>query len=278
MARIRTKRPTGGWLVTYADLMTILVCFFVLIISYSIQDRVKMEVVAGSMRDAFGVAEQRRFAGDVRLDGTPEKRQPGNIVPTPMPSANGTTQTLSANPAAGTNGVDGGFANASDRDGQRYRETKDAIEKAILTHPLLKDQASAIRVNLVNRGLQIILVDEANEPMFELGSARPTDKAAAAIAEIARLITPLPNRIFVEGHADATGSGSYSAFDLTADRANAARRIIEQAGFPSDRIAGVSGRAAAQPLLEENPFAPENRRIEILLEPAAPLLPPDRSL
>ncbi|MGE0408525.1 MAG: flagellar motor protein MotB, partial [Amphiplicatus sp.] len=69
-------RPAGGWLITYADVMTILVCFFVLIVSYSIQDRVKMEVVAGSMRDAFGVAEERRYAGDIRLKGAPDERQP----------------------------------------------------------------------------------------------------------------------------------------------------------------------------------------------------------
>ena len=269
-------RP-GGWLVTYADLMTILVCFFVLIISYSIQDKVKMEVVAGSMRDAFGVAEQRRFAGDIALEGTPEERQPGNIRPTPTPSAAGITETLSAKPAAGSNGNDGAYEYAN-ADFQRLRQTKEAMEKAILTHPLLKDSSDAIRVTMVDDGLQVILLDSAGTPMFELGKAEPTIRASESLTALAAILTPLPNRIFIEGHADATGAGAYSPFELTAERANAARRILEAAGFPQDRIASVAGRASAEPLYPEDPYAAGNRRIEILLEPAAPLLPAERSL
>ncbi len=273
----KTKRPAGGWLITYADLMTILVCFFVLIISYSIQDQVKMEVVAGSMRDAFGVAEKRRYAGDIALDGTPEKRQPGNIRPSVSPSADATTETLTARPAAGDVGRDGAFK-APNADRRRLRETKEALEKAILTHPLLKDSADAITVNLIDDGLQLIMVDTAGAPMFALGETAPTARAKALLEETAKAIIPLPNRITIEGHADAIGVADWSPFDLTAGRANAARRILEAAGFPEDRITGVVGRGTARPLYPEDPYAEGNRRIEITLEPAAPLLPPERSL
>lgn len=278
MTRFRTKRPAGGWLITYADLMTILVCFFVLIISYSIQDQVKMEVVAGSMREAFGVAEQRRYAGDFKLEGTPEKRQPGNIRPTESPSANGITDTLTARPTAGEDGFDGAFPQASDDNRRRLKETKDALIKAILTHPLLKDSSETITINMVDDGMQIIMVDTSGAPMFDLGAIEPNAQARALLAEVAKAIIPLPNRILIEGHADATGAGGYSPFELTSARANAARRILEREGFPADRIAGVTGRAAAMPLYPEDPYADGNRRIEITLEPAAPLLPPKRSL
>ncbi len=278
MARGVSKGRTGSWLITYADLMTILVCFFVLIISYSVQDEAKMEVVAGSLREAFGVTEKRRYAGDERLDGTPEKRQPGNIRPTPMPSANGVTDTLTARPGAGDHGRDGSFVNQNADNRRRLHEAKDALEKAILTHPLLKDSADAITINLIDNGMQVILVDQAGAPMFDLGATEPTPRAQILLREIAAALNPLPNRIIIEGHADATGAGSYSSFDLTAERANAARRVLQSAGFPEDRIAGVTGRASAAPLYPENPYADANRRIEIVLEPAAPLLPPERSL
>lgn len=278
MSRFRTKRPAGGWIITYADLMTILVCFFVLIISYSIQDQVKMEVVAGSMREAFGVAEQRRYAGDFWLDGTPEQRQPGNLRPTEMPSADALNETATARPAAGSFGHDGAYRNENADNNYRLHEAKDALEKAILTHPLLKDSSKTITVNLVDDGMQVILVDTAGAPMFDLGAREPTERAKLLLEEVARAITPLPNRITIEGHADASGSAGYSSFDLTSARANAARRILENAGFPIDRIAGVSGRGAASPLYPEDPYADGNRRIEILLEPAAPLLPSERSL
>ena len=267
----------GGWLITYADLMTILVCFFVLIISYSIQDQVKMEVVAGSMRNAFGVAEQRRYAGDFELIGTPDQRQPGNIRPTPTPSANGITETLTARPAAGDDGLDGAFENENS-DFRRLRETKDALENAILTHPLMRENADAITISLVASGLQVIMVDNVGQPMFELGSATLTPRAQSLLEELATTLIPLPNRINIEGHADASGTGSYSPFQLTSDRANAARSVLENAGLPENRIRGVVGRGAATPLYPENPFADANRRIEITLEPAAPLLPSERSL
>jgi len=270
-------RRNGGWLITYADLMTILVCFFVLIVSYSIQDQVKMEVVAGSMRDAFGVAEERRYAGDFKLDGTPEERQPGNIRPTPMPSANGVTDTLTARPAAGSTGHDGAFEFAN-ADRQRFEEVKETLEKAILTHPLLKDSSEAITISLVEDGLQVVLADTTGAPMFASGAEAPTPRARLLLEETTKAIIPLANRIIIEGHADAAGTGSYSPFDLTTARANAARAIMEEAGLKPDRIAGITGRGAANPLYPEDPFAAGNRRIEILLEPAAPLLPEERSL
>ena len=272
--RANDARRTGGWLITYADLMTILVCFFVLIVSYSIQDQVKMEVVAGSIREAFGVAEKRRYAGDYALDGTPEQKQPGNIRPNPNPSANAITDTLTANPASGSHGRDGAFETADARR-RPFEDAAARIEKAILTHPLLKDQSEAVTVTLVEDGLQVVLIDADGAPMFEIGSSRLTATARAALEEVTRAITPLANRVTIEGHADATGSGRYSPFDLTAARANAAREIMEAAGLPSARIAGVAGRGAAAPLIVENPYAAGNRRIEILLEPAAPVTPDD---
>jgi len=236
-----------------------------------------MEVVAGSMREAFGVAEQRRYAGDFKLDGTPEQRQPGNIRPSVTPTANGITETLTARPAAGATGHDGAFDNANS-DYRRLRATQDALEKAILTHPLLRDASDAITITMVEDGLQVVLVDTVGRPMFETGASAPTPLATALLTELAAALAPLPNRINIEGHADATGSGAYSPFDLTTDRANAARQILQDAGFPEARILGVTGRGAAAPLYPEDPYAAANRRIEITLEPAAALLPDERSL
>ena len=276
LARSQPRRP-GSWLVTYADLMTILVCFFVLIISYSIQDQVKMEVVAGSMREAFGVAEQRRYAGDFKLDGTPEKRQPGNIAPSPTPTADALEETPTAAPAAGDDGLRGAHV-AANADRRRLLETKETFEQAILTHPLLKDSADQITITLVEDGLQIVLVEKEGAPMFALGSAALTSRAQALLEELAPALVALPNRVFIDGHADASTGGGASPFELTAARANAARVVLEREGLPAARIAGVAGRGASEPLEIEDPFAPENRRVVIRLEKAAPLLPAERSL
>jgi len=268
----RRARVSGSWLVTYADLMTLLVCFFVMIVSYSIQDKVKMQVVAGSIRDAFGMTEERRYAGDVRMQGTPEQRQPGNVAPAATPSGSGVSETL-----AGADAKARAIA-AADAERRAYAAAKKTLEHAILTHPIAREGKDAITITETEHGLQVLLVDTQGRAMFETGAAEPTPLARALLAETARALGPLANRIFIEGHADATGAGSYSPFDLTAARANAARRVMEAAGFPSDRIAGVSGRGDAAPLYPANPYLAGNRRIEITLEPAAPLLPDDSPL
>jgi chemotaxis protein MotB len=273
----RRGRRSGVWLVTYADLMTLLVCFFALIISFSVQDDAKMQVVAGSIRDAFGVTEERRYAGDIELAGAPERRQPGNLRPSETPTADGLRERLSARPFSGATGVDGAFERPS-ADARRYQEAQAALERAIRADPMLRGADTAITIEADDQGMQVVLVDTAGAPMFELGSARPTPRAEALLKDVAASLKPLPNRIYIDGHADATGAGGYSSFELTAARANAAREILESAGLTAERIAGVSGRGAAEPLYPEDPFFPGNRRIEIRLEPAAPLLPEERSL
>ncbi|MEL6507767.1 MAG: flagellar motor protein MotB [Pseudomonadota bacterium] len=275
--RVQRARRGGTWLITYADLMTILVCFFVLIVSFSIQDQVKLEVVAGSMRDAFGVAEERRFAGDVKMIGTPDQRQPGNVRPSPTPTASAITETLSANPAAGNTGHAGAYEQREDAQKLRRRVTQ-AFDRAILTHPLLKDQSDAITITLVEDGLQVVLADSDGLAMFLPGQAEPTPRARLLLTELSRILQPLPNRITIEGHADAAGQGAYSAFALTVTRADNARQILQGAGLDEARISAVTGRGADKPLYPDDPYAAGNRRIEILLEPAAPLLPPNRSL
>jgi chemotaxis protein MotB len=142
--------------------------------------------------------------------------------------------------------------------------------------PIAKDANDAVTINLTDNGLQVLLVDTAGRAMFEPGSSEPTDAARALIEETARALKPLANRVFIDAHADATGTGATSPFDLTAARANAARRIMENAGIARNRIAGVAGKGDAFPLYPEDPYAAGNRRIEITLEPAAPLLPADR--
>lgn len=270
-------RKSGAWIITYADLMTLLVCFFVLIVSFSIQDKAKMQVVAGSIREAFGVTEVRRYAGDVRLEGAPEARQPSSVTPVAAPSGQGLAETLSAKPAAGMNGAKGAYENAkSDR--RRFEAVREKLEHAILMRPIAREANDAITINLTETGLQVLIVDSEGRAMFAPGAAEPTAQAKALLEETARALTPLANRIFIDAHADASGAGAYSPFDLTAARANAARRVMERAGFPASRVAGVAGRGDAFPLYPENPYAPGNRRIEITLEPAAPLLPDKRPL
>ncbi|MFN7000374.1 MAG: flagellar motor protein MotB, partial [Elioraea tepidiphila] len=120
--------------------------------------------------------------------------------------------------------------------------------------------------------LRLQLLDAEGLSMFALGSSQPNEAARALIAKIAPVITRLGKPITIAGHTDATpfrsGSG-VTNWELSADRANAARRLLVDAGVPEARIHGVSGRADRDLLLPADPRAAANRRIAILVQRAA---------
>jgi len=125
-------------------------------------------------------------------------------------------------------------------------------------------------------GLRIQLLDADRQPMFALGGAAPNDRARALIARVSQVTARLPNPIAITGHTDATpfrGGGDRSNWDLSAERANATRRLLTEAGLPESRIRSVAGMAERDPLLVDQPNAAANRRVAITLIREAPAIP-----
>ena len=116
--------------------------------------------------------------------------------------------------------------------------------------------------------------------MFSGSSSDPLPRTQHLLNTVAKVITQLPNRISISGHTDtsAPSRSGYSNWDLSADRANAARRILEKAGVESDRIFQVAGKGDREPLYPDDPDLPANRRISITLMPEAPVMPSDYDL
>ena len=113
--------------------------------------------------------------------------------------------------------------------------------------------------------------------MFPPGHAEPYERTRLVIEQISAVIQQLPNRIIITGHTDASpldGTPGYSNWELTADRANATRRILQLHGLPADQISQVAGKADSEPLFPEDPYLPANRRVAILLLKEAPVAPP----
>jgi chemotaxis protein MotB len=129
-------------------------------------------------------------------------------------------------------------------------------------------------------GLRIQLVDQEGRAMFNGSSAEPLPRTQHLLEAVAKVIETLPNRISISGHTDTsapTHSG-YSNWELSADRANAARRILESHGVDSDRVFQVTGKAASDPLYPDDPDLPANRRVSIVLMREAPVMPADHAL
>ncbi len=162
------------------------------------------------------------------------------------------------------------------RERESFDQAAAQIREAVAADPALADLARQLRVEQTPEGLRIQLLDAERQPMFALGGAAPNERAQALLARVAQAAARLPNQVDIAGHTDATpfrGGGDRSNWDLSAERANATRRLLTEAGLPEMRIRSVSGRADREPLLPDDPTAAANRRVSITLLRQVPEAP-----
>ena len=126
-----------------------------------------------------------------------------------------------------------------------------------------------IQLDMTRDGLRIQIVDAASRPMFSSGSAAVQPYMRELLREIGAILGEVPNRLTLEGHTDATpfgaGGQGYTNWELSADRANASRRELIAGGLPEERVLRVQGLAASSPYDRQDPLAPVNRRISIIV-------------
>jgi len=149
----------------------------------------------------------------------------------------------------------------------RLKELYAKIDALITDHHLLYEYRSQIRLDLTPDGLQIQIVDDQKRPMFDLGRARVKPYMQDILRAIGSTLGEVENYISLSGHTDATpylhGETGYSNWELSADRANASRRELEAAGMPDAKLARIVGLADSDLLDPDNPRADINRRITI---------------
>jgi len=151
---------------------------------------------------------------------------------------------------------------------QQLEEAKAELEATIASIPQLKQFKDSLLVDNTPLGLRIQLVDKDGLSMFPSGGSELRLHTKRLLEVAAEIIKTLPQNISISGHTDATrfGDGSgYSNWELSADRANAARRWLQEIDIPEDRIDRVVGKAATEPLVPENPTHPSNRRLSIIM-------------
>ena len=156
-----------------------------------------------------------------------------------------------------------------------FEQARNEIRQAIAKDPQLSGLEDNIIIDMTPEGLRIQIVDQFNESMFESGSAKITDRVRNLVSMIARSIAELPNSLSISGHTDSSSynSSDYGNWELSSDRANASRRALLEAGLSPDRIDKVAGRADIDPLIADDPSNPGNRRISIVLLRETPVLP-----
>jgi chemotaxis protein MotB len=273
MARRKEAHGGGhGWFVTFADLMGLLVSFFVMLVAFSNQDQQKLQIVAGSMRDAFGVQTNVRYSGIVEVDGLPTRPklkhaahiQPEDASATPTPDQNDRNQRYGAKFEQ-----DEAFALAAA-----------SLRQALQDMPDLAEASKHIMFEETKDGLNIDIVDQEGRSMFPEGSKDPYERTRRIVEKIAVPLKALPYRISITGHTSASQtppSADYGPWNLSADRANAVRQILEEQGLPSNKIFEVAGKADTDPMFPDDPYIAANRRVTITLMHEPPPVPPGLS-
>ncbi|MEM7041357.1 MAG: flagellar motor protein MotB [Pseudomonadota bacterium] len=313
----KDEAPAGApmWMVTFADLMSLLVCFFVLIISFSVPDQEKIKIVAGSMNDAFGFTREVSVTGMIEINGNPQFRFARNIVPIPMDNVIGPidddgtqipNQRQNQERSIEWRQIDDELLEELELDfeeeieapvseeeldeafdavplarlseEERFERIEEKLTEVIENHPGLTDLADNLNIQRVAEGLRIQLIDQAERSMFPLGSAEPYPEAVDLLRTVVAAVNSLSNPVWISGHTDALTfkrADGYDNWSLSLDRADITRRVLVQAGLDPGRIASVIGKGETEHLVPERPTDPRNRRISITLVRNESLMPRD---
>ena len=219
----------GAWKVAYADFVTAMMSLFIVLWLMGSSEKVK-KAVAGYFNDPKGTA---------------------SLLGTTM-SGNG--EAVEATPDANM---------------QKLQELKEKLEQQIKANKDLEKLIKQIEITITSEGLRIELLESKNGTFYQSGSAQLSPSGQELLVLLADELKTLPNQLLIEGHTDAaqySSDANYSNWELSADRANAARRLMQQDGVRADQVTQVRGYADQFLRVKGNPYDPSNRRITILVK------------
>jgi chemotaxis protein MotB len=252
----------GAWKIAYADFVTAMMAFFLL-----------MWLLGSTAKgDLQGIAEYFQSPLKVTLMGGDGTGNSDSILPgggRDLSKNSGQVDGGDAEKAQAVMGAQLARANERRQDRIRLEQLQQKMTSLISQNPKLAEFKSQIRIDTVNDGLQIQIVDEQNRPMFDVGSALVKPYMRDILREIGGALGDIENRVTLSGHTDATPYGSgdrgYSNWELSADRANASRRELVAGGMPDNKLLRVQGMAASDPLEPDSPGSAVNRRISVIV-------------
>ena len=249
----------GAWKIAYADFVTAMMAFFLLMWLLGSTSKYDKE----GIEKYFNTPLSALFSGSESSPATPSSIVQGggrNIADTrpgvgAMTQPNPPTQTITPQLASD--------------ELQRLQQLKQKLTSLIEHVPALNAFKDQIRMSITSEGLRIEIVDSQKRPMFASGSARMQPYAIAILTQIGTALNDVENHVSIAGHTDNVqyqgSEEGYTNWELSSDRANAARRALVSGGMRIDKLLQVRGLADVQPLQGNDPNAPTNRRISILV-------------
>jgi chemotaxis protein MotB len=268
MARKKGHAGGHGWFVTFADLMALLMSFFVMLVATSAPNKEKMQIVAGSMREAFGTQKENRLDGIVEMNGIPYKPKLKNVQN--LPTEFGSDFTA---PTNFDNKIDGLKISQADR---KFALAAVSLRQALQDNPEIAELSKNVMIEETKEGLNVQIVDQDGRSMFADGSKYPYERTRKLLETLAPQLRRMSNRVRITGHTSSSRSAARpgsAAWELSTGRALAVRDILAASGVPDDRFHAVLGKADTDPMFADDPTMSANRRIAILVMREAPVVP-----
>ena len=278
----------GAWKVAYADFVTAMMAFFLLMWLINTTSPEQKRGIADYFAPA-SVSQTMSGAGGILggsalgADGS-KSAGSSDIIEELAPSSQNPNDGDSKDGSKGKTPEEAAAAAMADAQAKReeaaFASAAQSLRQALQAMPELAELSKNIIIDETPEGLRIQLVDQEGRSMFNQGSAQPNDRAKTLLRAISKTINQLPNRISVYGHTSASAGGVKPESDwaLSSARADASRKVLQGAGVDPDRVYQVSGKAASEPLYPDDPMLPGNRRIAIVLLREAPVLPANSGL
>lgn len=269
----------GAWVISFADLMSLLMAFFVMLLSFSVQDQEKLNMAAGSVQNAFGIQPFSDMTGMIEREGNPERDFLKHTTPAEMKAS--TEFATKDHPDFENQGQEANTFSKEETDierAQQFALAAASLKQAWQDLPEITAASDNIIVEESKDGLNIIIADQDGRAMFPEGSKYPYELTRKAIAAMAPLLQKLPNQIRITGHTASGGTYEnprYGPWELSFDRANVTRQILEEFGLNDNRIESVVGRSDTDPFFPNDPYLSANQRVAITLVYEAPPVPVD---
>jgi chemotaxis protein MotB len=254
----------GAWKVAFADFVTAMMAFFMLMWLLGSTTPEQKAAIGDYFQDPMGTGGASNAVIDMgggmnipsgQSDNEEENyREEGESYPTFAEDLDYESDAESE----------------AEREAQRLAELREELIKAVSDDPGIAPFLDQLLIDITNEGLRIQIVDEEKRAMFASGSATLERHAAELLGKVAQIVDAVPNRISISGHTDrrpfaGKGRAGYGNWELSADRANAARRELILSGLPEEKISRVVGLASSVLFSRDDPNAPINRRISIVV-------------
>ena len=272
----------GAWKVAYADFVTAMMAFFLLMWllnttspeqKQGIADYFAPASISSSTSGSGGILGGTSLGDDgAKADGKMSViQQMAPEAPTET-NKDGQSSTSASLDSASEQALRDALAK---KEQDSFASAAQSLRQSLQDMPELAELSKQIMIDQTPEGLRIQLIDQEGRSMFKENSKEPNDRARILLRAVAKVINQLPNRVTISGHTSANAYGKKQDGDwsLSAQRADASRQVLRGAGVDDDRIYQVSGKANSEPLYADDPTLAGNRRISIILLREKPVLP-----